>query len=134
MRFTGDETLKQRDAAVDEFQNGSARFFVATMDAGGFGITLTAASYVMFASRPLTPSIQFQAEDRCHRIGQGKRVDVIIPTIAGTIDADIQRLLEQKQSMIEEVLAARLSAGSDGPEKPAAQKAGLSLSKLPAVN
>jgi SNF2 family DNA or RNA helicase len=134
VRFTGDETLKQRDAAVDEFQNGSARFFVATMDAGAFGITLTAASYVMFASRPLTPSIQFQAEDRCHRIGQGKRVDVIIPTIAGTIDADIQRLLDQKQSMIEEVLAARLSAGSDEPEKPSAPKAGLSLSKPPLPN
>lgn len=131
VRFTGDETLKQRDAAIDAFQNGIPRFFIATMDAGGFGITLTAASYVMFASRPLTPSIQFQAEDRCHRIGQGKRVEVIVPTVAETIDGDIQRLLDTKQIMIEEVLAARLSAAN--PERPA-PRTGLSLSKPPAVN
>jgi len=134
VRFTGDETLKQRDTAINAFQNGSPRFFVATMDAGGVGINLTAASYVMFASRPLTPSIQFQAEDRCHRIGQGKRVDVIIPTVAGTIDADIQRLLDQKQSMIEEVLAARLAAARPDRENDSARKAGLSLSRPPALN
>jgi SNF2 family DNA or RNA helicase len=134
VRFTGDETLRQRDAAIDAFQNGSPRFFVATMDSGGFGITLTAASYVLFASRPLAPSVQFQAEDRCHRIGQGKRVDVIIPTVADTIDADIQKLLDDKRTMIEEVLAARLSSPKPEREKEPARKQTLSLSKPIALN
>jgi superfamily II DNA or RNA helicase len=134
VRFTGDETLKQRDAAINAFQHGSPRFLVATMDAGGFGITLTAAGYVLFASRPLTPSVQFQAEDRCHRIGQGKRVDVIIPTIANTIDADIQKLLDSKQTIIEEVLAARLCAAEPDRQNEPGHKPALSLAKPLALN
>jgi SNF2 family DNA or RNA helicase len=121
VRFTGDETLKQRDAAINAFQNGKPRFFIATMDAGGVGINLTAATYVMFASRPLTPSVQFQAEDRCYRIGQKRRVDVIVPTVAHTIDSDIQRLLDQKQGQIEEVLAARLARNSSDRRPPSSQ-------------
>lgn len=129
VRFTGDETLKQRDAAISAFQSGNARFFVATMEAGGIGINLAAASYVLFASRPLTPSVQFQAEDRCHRIGQGRRVEVIVPTVAGTIDEDIQRLLDQKQTMIEEVLAARLAARTERDHTHTARTTGLRLSR-----
>lgn len=71
-------------------------------------------------------------EDRCHRIGQGKRVDVIIPTVAGTIDADIQELLDRKQSMIEEVLAARFSAENAQRDNQRPGKPALSLSKSPA--
>jgi SNF2 family DNA or RNA helicase len=110
VRFTGDENLKQRQAAVARFQDpdSGVRYFVATMEAGGVGLNLTSATYVIIASRPLTPSIQFQAEDRLSRIGQQRRVEVIVPMVADTIDEDIQELLDEKQEAIEQVLAARL--------------------------
>jgi superfamily II DNA or RNA helicase len=114
VRFTGDESLQARQEAVARFQepNSGVRYFIGTLEAGGLGITLTAASYVLMASRPLTPSVQYQAEDRACRIGQSRRVEVIIPTVAGTIDRDIQELLDEKETAIEQVLAARLEAQS----------------------
>jgi SNF2 family DNA or RNA helicase len=79
------------------------------MECGGVGLNLTAANYVIIASRHFTPSVQQQAEDRAFRIGQSRRVEIIIPTVANTVDEDIQKLLEQKQQGIEEVLAGRLA-------------------------
>jgi SNF2 family DNA or RNA helicase len=114
VRFTGDESLQERQEGLAQFQepNSGVRYFIGTLEAGGLGITLTAASYVLMASRPLTPSVQYQAEDRVCRIGQAHRVEVIIPTVAGTIDRDIQELLDEKETAIEQVLAARLEAQS----------------------
>jgi SNF2 family DNA or RNA helicase len=110
--FTGEETLAERHQAIARFQepDSQVRYFIGTIDAGGLGITLTAASYVIVASRPFTPSVQCQAEDRCYRLGQSRRVEVIIPTVPSTIDQDLQQLLDEKQSAIEQVLAARLEA------------------------
>jgi len=71
---------------------------------------------------------------RCHRIGQGKRVDVIIPTIADTIDADIQKLLDNKQTIIEEVLAARLGAVMPDRQNEPGHRPALSLAKPLALN
>ncbi|MBV8360840.1 MAG: DEAD/DEAH box helicase [Deltaproteobacteria bacterium] len=114
VRFTGDESPHQRDEAVARFNNpdSGVRYFVATMEAGGVGLNLTAANYVIIASRHFTPSIQQQAEDRAFRIGQRRRVEVIVPTVADTVDEDIQALLDRKQHQIEQVLTARLAGGA----------------------
>jgi SNF2 family DNA or RNA helicase len=113
VRFTGDESQRERDEAVARFNSpeGGVRYFVATMECGGVGLNLTAANYVIIASRHFTPSVQHQAEDRAFRIGQHHRVEVIVPTVANTVDEDIQRLLDQMESDIEQVLAARLRFG-----------------------
>jgi len=111
VRFTGNESQRKRDEAVARFNSpdSGVRYFVATMECGGVGLNLTAANYVIIASRHFTPSVQQQAEDRAYRIGQSRRVEVIIPTVANTVDEDIEKLLQQKQEHIEEVLAGRLA-------------------------
>ncbi|WP_163058162.1 DEAD/DEAH box helicase [Acidithiobacillus ferrooxidans] len=112
VRLTGEENMKERNAAVVRFQNDpECRFFIANTKAGGVGLNLTAASYVFFASRPWTPAEQVQAEDRAYRIGQTGAVEVYNPLIPNTLDEEIKKLLESKGKVSEELLAEALARG-----------------------
>lgn len=98
--LVGADAPKNRMAAVDAFQQDPAvRVFVGTTQAAGVGITLTAASYVFFASLPWTPALKRQAEDRAYRSGNTGDVFVIIPVVPGTIDEQIHALLEAKRDI-----------------------------------
>lgn len=109
VRLTGKETRKQRDAAVQTFQNEpNCRWFVANIKAAGVGLNLTAATYVFFVSRPWTPADQSQAEDRAYRIGQDRRVEIYIPLVPSSIDEQIRELLIDKQKITEDVLVGAL--------------------------
>lgn len=111
VRLTGKENRKQRNEAVQRFQTDpDCRWFIGNIKAAGVGINLTAATYVFFVSRPWTPADQFQAEDRAYRIGQNKRVEVYVPTVPRTIDEDIRKLLESKQVITDDVLAAAVES------------------------
>ena len=103
--ITGATPAKDRAAYVDHFQTDpSVRVIVANIVAGGVGITLTAAADVVFAEQSWTPGDNAQAADRCHRIGQTRRVRVRFMALAGTIDEAITQSLRQKIRMIREVL------------------------------
>lgn len=84
--FTGDTPTETREALVERFQHGDIRTLVATIKAGGQGITLTAASTAIFIERDWTPAYNQQAEDRLHRIGQEEPVQIIRLDAADTID------------------------------------------------
>lgn len=74
--LTGEDSMESRNKAVESFQNDeSCRVFVASMQAGGTGLTLTAASDVLFAQYDWTEASHAQAEARCHRIGQKNAVN-----------------------------------------------------------
>lgn len=75
-----------RKANIDAFQAGNTRVFTSTIAAGGEGITLTAASTMMFLDRAWNPSINRQAEDREHRIGQKNSVHIIDVMARNTVD------------------------------------------------
>jgi SWI/SNF-related matrix-associated actin-dependent regulator 1 of chromatin subfamily A len=77
--------------------------------AGGVGLTLTASSNVLFIEEPWTPAEKFQAEDRCHRIGQKNCVNIYTMLGVGTIDEDIYSLLESKRKVINSVNAGVFS-------------------------
>jgi len=101
--LVGGMTEKQKDAAVQAFQNGPARVFVGQIVAAGVGLTLTAARTVVFAELDWVPGNVIQAEDRLHRIGQKDTVRVFHIVAEGSIDARIVRAIVDKQQLIEEI-------------------------------
>jgi len=102
--FTGDHTADERTRFVEDFQAGKAQVFAGTIHAGGEGITLTAASIVVFLDRAWNPSRNRQAEDRLHRIGQKNAVQVIDIVAKDTIDAGRLQHINLKWSWLKELL------------------------------
>lgn len=101
----GETPTTERTQSVEEFQsNADCRVFLASIATAGVGLTLTAASVVLFAELGFTPGIMCQAEDRVHRIGQRDSVLVQHYVKQGSIDARIVRKLVKKQNVIERVL------------------------------
>lgn len=99
----------QRQRAVQAFQADKAiRLFIGSNRAAGLGITLTAASTVVFVELDWTPAVMMQAEDRTHRIGQHNPVLVQHLVIDGSIDAKMAKILVEKQA----VMDAALDGGS----------------------
>lgn len=78
IRIDGTVNSQERAGRVRKFQTCSnVRVAILSMTAAGVGLTLTAASSVMFAELHWTPGVLAQAEDRCHRIGQRSAVNVM---------------------------------------------------------
>lgn len=102
--ITGDVSQAGRDTAVADFQSGKARVFFGTIGAGGEGITLTAASTVVFLDRDWTPARNAQAEDRLHRIGQKNAVEVIDIVARDTVDRGHLQKLEMKKEWVRRLL------------------------------
>ncbi|MGB9620691.1 MAG: DEAD/DEAH box helicase, partial [Armatimonadota bacterium] len=75
--YTGDMSLDDRRRAVDSFQaDPESRVLILSLKAGGLGLNLQAASYVFHFDRWWNPATERQAEDRSHRIGQTRGVNV----------------------------------------------------------
>lgn len=99
--ITGGDSLESRAEAVQRFQTDPAvRVFVGSIQAAGTGITLSAASHVVFVELDWSPLIVQQAEDRCHRVGQLSSVLVQYLFFPDTIDEYLSQLLAAKQSTI----------------------------------
>ena len=92
--------------AVDRFQNDpEVRVAICNIIAGGVGITLTAATHVIFQDLDWVPANHLQAEDRAYRMGQTERVTVEYMLADGTLDVFIAELLEAKLRLINAVEA-----------------------------
>lgn len=101
----GRTSEEARQAAVDAFQQERrVRLFLGSIRAAGVGLTLTAASVVIFVELDWTPAAMTQAEDRLHRIGQLSPVLAQHLVIDGSIDAKMSALLVAKQEMIDNAL------------------------------
>jgi SWI/SNF-related matrix-associated actin-dependent regulator of chromatin subfamily A-like protein 1 len=74
--LTGKISPSKRLLVVDRFQSGEASVFVGTIKAAGSGFTLTRASRMLFAESSWTPADLEHAEDRAHRIGQSRCVNI----------------------------------------------------------
>jgi len=91
---------------VSEFQdpNSRLRFFVGNAATAGYGITLTAASTVIYYSNSFSLEHRLQSQDRCHRIGQRHPVTYIDLITEGTIDEKIVEALQSKMDLSATVL------------------------------
>ena len=96
----------ERQKLVERFQAGECPVFLISLKAGGLGLNLTRANYVIHMDPWWNPAIESQATDRSHRIGQMKAVTVYHLISQGTIEEKIQRLHERKQNLVSNILAA----------------------------
>lgn len=102
--YHGGTSAKDREAAVDAFQSGAAKFFVANPAAAGTGLTLTAAKLVVYYSSSYSLEERTQSEDRAHRIGTEGPVVYVDIVGEGTIDERIAAALQAKESVAAEIM------------------------------
>lgn len=106
--FTGEEITSERTKAVQDFQNGNKRFFLAT-SAGARGITLTKASTMIYYSTDYNSETDLQSQDRIHRIGQKNTCRYIYLISPNTIEEKIMSILKDKENLSTFVLDKLIS-------------------------
>jgi SNF2 family DNA or RNA helicase len=109
--YYGDTSTDARSDAVKRFQEDPAvRFFVGNPATGGYGITLTAATMVVYFSNSYNLEHRLQSEDRAHRIGQTKSVNYVDLCVQGTIDEKIIKALREKKNIAAQVLGEDITS------------------------
>ncbi len=102
---------KERQRRVDAFQNGEGDLFLISLKAGGTGLNLTAADYVIHLDPWWNPAVEDQATDRAHRIGQDRPVTVYRLVAEGTIEEQILEMHANKRELVAGVLDGTDRAG-----------------------
>ncbi len=101
--YTGDMGLDQRQEAIEVFTKyHEAGVMILSLKAGGVGLNIQSASYVFHFDRWWNPASELQAEDRTHRIGQTRGVNVYKYICEGTIEERIQQILLAKKALFSE--------------------------------
>ena len=96
---------KNREQLVEEFQNDSTKgAFLLSLRAAGYGLNLTAASYVILYDPWWNPAVEAQAIDRTHPIGQKNTVDAYRPIAGNTVEQRIQSLQLKKEALANEIV------------------------------
>lgn len=106
VRVTGDDSLAEKQAAVDAFQKGEAQLIICSIRAAGVGLTLTASSNVAFVEFPWTYADCCQCEDRAHRIGQKNNVNCYYLIGRNTIDPVLYNIIYKKRSIANQIMAS----------------------------
>ena len=100
----GSVPIKQREQLVADFQKGKRPIFLISLKAGGVGLNLTAANYVIHLDPWWNPAIEQQDTARAYRIGQTQAVTVYHLISHHTIEEKILRLHESKRAISESIL------------------------------
>jgi SNF2 family DNA or RNA helicase len=103
--YTGDMSMAARDRVIEQFKSHPDRgALILSLRAGGQGLNLAEASYVVHFDRWWNPAVERQAEDRSHRLGQTVPVTVYNYVCEDTIEQRIDDILRSKQAMFDEVV------------------------------
>ncbi|QZE13060.1 DEAD/DEAH box helicase [Halosquirtibacter laminarini] len=100
----GTMSKAKRNKQIQMFQEGTPKVFLISLKAGGVGLNLTAADYVIHMDPWWNPAIEDQATDRAHRMGQDKPVTVYRLITKGTIEEKIIGLHETKRNLADQIL------------------------------
>jgi SNF2 family DNA or RNA helicase len=102
----GETPDSDRQQIVENFQDRQSelRFLVGHPKTGGYGLTLTAASTVIYYSNSYDLELRVQSEDRAHRIGQTNKVTYVDLIVPGTIDEKIVKSLRAKINVADQIL------------------------------
>lgn len=105
-----DGSTQNRQERVDEFQNRSdIPFFLISLRAGGLGLNLTAADYVIHIDPWWNPAVEMQASDRTHRIGQDKPVFIFKLIARDSVEEKILLLQERKRNLVDQIITTEAS-------------------------
>ena len=105
LTFTGADSPEERRDILNRFRRDDQhKVMVVSLRAGGVGLNLQEASYVFHLDRWWNPAVERQAEDRSHRYGQTVPVHVFKYSCINTIEDRIDRILEQKQELFDELV------------------------------
>lgn len=100
-----DGSTRKREEVVRNFQeNPDIKIFLISLKAGGLGLNLTAADYVIHLDPWWNPAVEQQATDRAHRIGQENRVFVYKYITKNSVEEKILKLQRDKKMLFEDVI------------------------------
>jgi hypothetical protein len=100
----GSTPVRDRRERVDAFQSGRGDLFLISLKAGGTGLNLTAADYVIHMDPWWNPAVEDQASDRAHRIGQERPVTIYRLITRNTIEEKILQLHQHKRNLADDLL------------------------------
>jgi len=111
LRLDGSTPAKERARLVEAFQAGEGELFLISLKAGGSGLNLTGADYVIHLDPWWNPAVEDQATDRAHRIGQTRPVTVYRLVSKDSIEASILALHAAKRTLTADFLEDAEAAG-----------------------
>jgi len=111
--ITGSTPLEERQEIVDQFQSGELKGIGLTIGAGSTGLTLTAASTMIFVDLDWNPSNNSQCEDRICRIGQNKSCHYIRMTSEHPLDIALLELLSWKDDIVQAAIESEATMSED---------------------
>jgi len=117
-RLDGSTPAAARAHRVAAFQAGKGDVFLISLKAGGSGLNLTAADYVILCDPWWNPAVEAQAAGRAHRIGQSRPVTVYRLLTAGTIEERIIEMHETKRAIAYALLEHKGEGVAEGPADP----------------
>lgn len=100
----GSVPAKERESRVNAFQAGAGEIFLISLKAGGSGLNLTAADYVIHLDPWWNPAVEDQASDRAYRIGQQRPVTIYRLVAENTIEEQIVALHSRKRDLADSLL------------------------------
>jgi non-specific serine/threonine protein kinase len=105
-----DGSTHNRQEPIDAFQSDEGiPFFLISLKAGGVGLNLTAADYVIHIDPWWNPAVEMQASDRTHRIGQDKPVFVFKLITRDSVEEKILQLQERKKELVDQLISTESS-------------------------
>ncbi|TFB55930.1 DEAD/DEAH box helicase, partial [Cryobacterium tagatosivorans] len=107
-----DGKTRNRARAIADFKEGDASVFLISLKAGGFGLNLTEADYVILLDPWWNPATEAQAVDRVHRIGQSKKVMVYRLVSKDTIEEKVMALKAAKARLFDSVMTTGAAQGT----------------------
>ncbi|XP_038585569.1 helicase-like transcription factor isoform X2 [Micropterus salmoides] len=109
VRLDGTMSQKRRTQVIQEFQSSAAHspvIMLLSLKAGGVGLNLTAASHVFLMDPAWNPATEEQCIDRCHRLGQTRKVIVTKFIVKGSVEESMVKIQRQKQDLVEKAFGS----------------------------
>ncbi|XP_046965770.1 SWI/SNF-related matrix-associated actin-dependent regulator of chromatin subfamily A containing DEAD/H box 1 homolog [Vanessa cardui] len=113
LRLDGSTAVNERQDLIDRYNAEDIFVFLLSTKAGGLGINLTAADTVIIHDIDFNPYNDKQAEDRCHRMGQTRPVEIYRLLSAGTIEEGIYQVAQEKLNLEKHVTGADENEGTE---------------------